>query len=370
MNSSVTAQTQKTASEGALDYTAQLQAMLDRGGLVCVPPGEFTISSALLIGDDTRLVLSPATVLRLAPGANCPILTNRDKGKLPTRNVTIEGGVWDGNNRHQHRPGAGMKYAWAQFICLTSMENLTLRDMVIKDPESYAVQLMAVDGFTVENITFDFNMLRENMDGIHINGPARNGCIRNIRGSTNDDMIALNSDEGFPYSDNCDISDISIDGLYGGMNGYNAVRLLSRRSRVRNISIRNVFGEYRYHAVSFTHFSGKGGDLGWFDGITLDGIYASFVRAHQNFGGLIYFQEGVNQAGSITIRNVVRIEADGRANPFYTIRLRENTHVRRLDLANIYQCITDAQRPVLKTEPTTVIDELYINGSRRDVPGA
>ncbi len=369
MNLKATGEIKKVViSKDGVGSAAQLQALLDRGGLVCVPPGKFTISSPLRIGDNTRLALSPATVLRLADNANCPILMNRDKGKVPTRNVIIEGGVWDGNNLHQRRGSCAkaMYYDWGQFICLFSMENLTLRDMVIKDPESFAVQLMAVENFTVENITFDFNMRRENMDGIHINGPAHGGCIRNIRGSTNDDMIALNSDEGFQYSDKCDISDVSIDGLYGGSFGYNAVRLLSRRSHVRNVSIRNVFGKYRYHAVSFTHFSGTGDKLGWFDGITLDGIYASFVRGHTDFGGLIYFQQGVNQTGAITIRNVVRIDEDGVNNPFYTIHLRENTHVRRLYLSNIYQRIADSNRPIFKKESTALIDELYIDNVRHD----
>jgi hypothetical protein len=86
------------------DKTDWLQSLLDRGeGIVRFPDGRFQVSRALQITDGTRLVCTPKTHLRLADGANCPIIKNREKRPQLTRGVTIEGGLWDGNNLGQQR---------------------------------------------------------------------------------------------------------------------------------------------------------------------------------------------------------------------------------------------------------------------------
>ena len=91
------------------------------------------------------------------------------------------------------------------------------------------------------------------MDGIHIQGPARFGQIKNIYGNANDDHIALCAN-GTTRSEITKgvIEDIDIDGVYCD-NGYTGVRLLSCGDAVKNISIKNIHGQFRYFAVSFTH---------------------------------------------------------------------------------------------------------------------
>lgn len=61
--------------------TDELQNLLDAGrGRIVLPDGQYLISRPLLISDQTTLVCSPRTHLKLADGANCPIIKNRDKG--------------------------------------------------------------------------------------------------------------------------------------------------------------------------------------------------------------------------------------------------------------------------------------------------
>jgi len=114
-----------------------------------------------------------------------------------------------------------------------------------------------------------------------VNGFARNGRIANLKGATSDDLVALNADEGGFVCDNCDMENITIDGIYAGRNGYTTVRLLSRTAKLTSIVIRNVFGSYSTNAVSFTHWAKEPGDYGWFDGVVLDGICASSSRKSQ-----------------------------------------------------------------------------------------
>ncbi|MBN1554335.1 MAG: hypothetical protein JXA11_06290 [Phycisphaerae bacterium] len=334
------------------DTTEFLQKLLDAGeGIVTFPDGEFLITRPLEISDGTRLICSPRTHLKLADGANCPILRNRDKGPEVTRRVTIEGGVWDGNNLNQQRdqPKDDLfkKFFWF-LLGFTYVEDFTLRGLTIKDPEAFGVQLTAADRFTVADITFDYNRERPNMDGIHVNGYARNGLITNLKGGTNDDMVALNSDEGGFACDHCDIENIAIDGLYAGRDGYTAVRLLSRKAKVWNVSIRHVFGAYRFNAVSFTHWADEPGDYGWFDGIALDGIFASCERkTGRGHGGLIWFQPGVRHVGTVTIHNVMRIDEPDAFNEVGTIEVSEDVAIENLVLRDIRQHVPDEKPPIL-----------------------
>ncbi|MGN0989436.1 MAG: hypothetical protein ACI4N6_03910 [Eubacteriales bacterium] len=162
-----------------LEYTSdtrKIQELLDGdSGHVVLQNGVYDISRSLVIHDNTRLTLMPGAVLRLADGANTYLIVNdgygkqADIGKKITKNVTIEGGVWDGNNVHQTRTSDEERDAYKEFhdecyygmlTRFIGMEDFTLRDITIRNPEAYSMQISHVDRFTVEHIRFDYNMLR------------------------------------------------------------------------------------------------------------------------------------------------------------------------------------------------------------------
>lgn len=96
-------------------------------------------------------------------------------------NITIEGGIWDGNNANQDRCSRESRFALKEYdpeyyfgICLgiRGVRDFTFRNATISNPESYGIQISGAVYFTVENIFFDYNMKRLNMDGIHMAGPA------------------------------------------------------------------------------------------------------------------------------------------------------------------------------------------------------
>ncbi len=360
------------------DDTEALQALLDGRGVVEVPGGQYCISDALIIHDDTRLILAQDAVICLADNACCYMLMN-DRRFQPGRNrrIAIEGGVWDGNNLAQRRGKVYEEkpYFMGCIMQLAGLEDFTVRDVTYRNPEAYALQIRDADRFTVENITFDFNMLRLNMDGVHVNGPARNGCIRNIKGATNDDLVALNCDDGWCdferyYVAQGGIENVAVDGLYAD-NGYTAVRLLSCGSRMRNINIRNVFGTYRFNGISFTHHSMVPGAPVWFDGIHIDGVYcskppqdvyhdpAAIAVIDDKYGAgthagavrhdaLIWFARGVT-CGQVVISNVHRIEE--AVTEAHTVRLDENVRVERLVLDNVTQRFVNAPEvPLISNE--------------------
>ena len=351
----------------AADDSAMLQALLDKGGEVRFPAGEFTIGRTLVVGSGTRLICEKGFKARLKDGANCAILANRDAKPEMARDITVEGGVWDGNNVHQDRAKyseAGftppLRYGakkYGQLIVFSGVQGLHLGGMTVKDPQGFSFMLTDVEGFSVTNITFDCNDRTENEDGVHINGFARHGRIRGIRGHTNDDLVALNSDEGDFRSADCTIEDILIEDLDGGERGYTGVRLLSRHARVRNVTIRNVRGKFQFNAVSFTHWAGKGykAGMGHFDNIIIEDITATSCRkSGGGHGGLIWFQDGVQDAGTVTIRRMRREEGAEYLNNTHTIEVGANVVIRDLTLKDVTQRLPD-KRPLVKIDPTAKV---------------
>ena len=244
---------------------------------------------------------------------------------------------------------------------LEGVEELLIRDLTIRNPEAYAMQLKDVDRFTVDNISFDFNMLKKNMDGVHVQGPARNGYIRNIRGATNDDQVALNCDDYYDdgyqrVNSKGDIENIVIDGVYAD-NGYTGVRLLSCSSVMRNIVVRNIFGTYRFYGVSFTHHNIFPGAPVWFDGVRVENIFCAkhpqtppvdrrYIDGIDSYYGkgchdhhikhapIIWFAHGVT-CGTISISGVHRIEEAVTEAP--TIQIDEEVSIERLVISDVMQ---------------------------------
>ncbi|MBR2353240.1 MAG: hypothetical protein IKA76_01900 [Clostridia bacterium] len=361
------------------DYQ-MLQSLLDRGGEIHIPDGVYTIDETLVIGDNTHLVLSYNTVIRLADNSDCIMMKNSyQAGGGVNHRISVEGGTWDGNNVAQHSDTKpeGKPYFFGVILRFENVEDLTVRDVTFKDPSRYAVQILCADRFTVENITFDYNMYERSMDGVHVQGWARNGMIRNIKGATNDDLVALNCDDY--YDDGTgrtvsqgNIENVEVDGLYAD-NGYTAVRLLSCGSRMRNIKITNVFGTYRCYGISFTHHNIVEGAPVWMDQIDINGVYCTtppqdppvdrkFVEGIDRFGRvgthdrcvqhypIIWFAKGVT-CGTVSIANVHRDEET--VTEAHTVQIDENVRIEKLILSNVTQHFRNApEMPLILNQGT------------------
>ena len=267
-------------SDCCADY---LQGLLDKGGEVYIPGGDYVIAKTLKIGSNTSLRLAHDAVIHLADGANCVMIENEGLHEHRRhRRIHVSGGTWDGNNANQVR-GKGTSHHLAEddtfftgvALRFVGVDDLVLEKMTLKDPESYSMLIADLDRFTVEHITFEHNLLRPNMDGVHVNGPARFGYIHDIKGATNDDLVALNAGEDVLWHhEGLHITDVEVDGLYADC-GYTAVRLLSSNGELRNVSISNIFGTYRFYAVSFTHHDLHPGAPVLLENVTVSNVYAS-----------------------------------------------------------------------------------------------
>ena len=353
----------KLYGDGIHDDTDAIQAMLDKCGTVRIPDGRYLITKPLIIHSNTHLILSSLATLRLADRANCSILDNDGLYSDETNvNITIEGGIWDGNHMMQERqkiPNEGRpgdenedkicdKQTYISNIYVVFMvrlvhtQHLQVKNLTFKDPTSYAIHIADSRYFNVENITLDYDLLKPNMDGVHIQGPARFGKIRNIFGNANDDHVALCAN-GTIRSEitRGDIEDVDIDGIYCD-NGYTGVRLLSRGDAIRNIHISNIHGEFRFYAVSFTHHYPIRDDKPiLLENIHVSDIYASKSRAecagNQKWAvekcSLIWFESGII-CRNITVENVYRNERNIYTKA-PTVRISENVTLENLQIKNI-----------------------------------
>lgn len=331
--------------------TRKLQELLDKCGDVYVPGGTYIIDEPLRIHDNTHFRLAHDAVLRLADHAHCEIIVNDKLAEDYNVNIMVEGGTFDGNNLNQTRDDIEPllpltkfhpEYYYGIMMRFVGVKNLRLCNLTMKDPKAYPVQISMVRDFTVENIIFDYNMECSNMDGIHINGPAVNGVIRNIKGATNDDMVALNCDDCYETEiTSGTIENILVDGLFCE-NGYTAVRLLSCGHPLKNVSIRNIYGSYRYNSVSFTHHSVHAGEC-LLDNITVDGVFTSKSDPTNDYA-LIWFAAGTH-TGRVTLRNIHRVE--NHSTEANTVKIDRGAVIDCLVIDDVTQRYTDGSGPAM-----------------------
>jgi len=343
----------KLYGDGIHSDAPAIQEMLDSGARLVylpVPEKEYLIDVPLKIHGNQTLKLDPYTRIKLADHSDCIMLTN---GEQDIENVTVMGGIWDFNNLNQkanplatgsitgvvdntRKVDYGDEYLGV-IMRFSYVKNLTIRNLTLKDPVTFCVQMAFVTQFTVEDITFDFNMGNPfpiNMDGIHLDGGCKFGVIRNLKGTCYDDLVAINADDFLDGP----ISDIVVDGIFAD-DCHSAVRVLSAGSEVKNIHITNVFGTYFQYCVGITCFFYKK-DYGIYDNIKVDNVYASKAERHtiyQKDGTVVFaplFIDKRLRIKHLTIRDIHRIE---EITSIPLIDIWEDTEIARLSVSDVSQ---------------------------------
>ena len=387
--------------DGLHDDTNAIQEMLDSG--VCevelpAPAVCYLISKPLVIPSKCKLKLPRFAEIRLADGANCFMLQNktvekkaaRQRDSIDLRHKTvwyfvdtlspdpedtchdfeIEGGIWNFNNQKQEpNPFQTNQFDERHYLghlmFFYNAKNFRLSNMTFKDPANYAVMIEAGSYFTIENITFDFNLgnpYAVNMDGIHLNGNCHFGVIRNLQGACYDDLVALNAHEGMGG----DITNIQIDGLFAE-NCHSAVRLLTVEHRIEHITISNVFGTYYQYAIGFTkHYPGN--TTGFFDAIELTHLHiAKAVRLpvqeiHMGRDKDYHFPLLWMQGGTVVKRlSIDHLHRREFVNPIETICIDQGAIVNELRIHDL-SLENHTDRYCAKVHNLGKIEKLHLSG--------
>lgn len=345
--------------DGLHDDTLSLQEMLDTRGIVTLEkPGTYLITKTLIIHSNTRFVLSPGAKLLAAPMSRCALIENEHfAGGGRDENIGIVGGIWDGNcdemglvaeYESEHR--LDDPYSPALFkgklIRFAHIDRISLTGMTVRNPVSYGVQIADVRGFVVRDFFFDYNWHFGTTDGIHINGPACDGVIENLAGTTNDDLVSLTTyDEPHAEVTLGPIENVVIRNLTA-RNGYSGIRLLSGENYpLRGVHIDGLYGTYRHHAVVISNHNARPGRT-WFDDLVIENVFACKSDTplgegcHLKWEGsaptdaFFYFGRDA-VCGNVTMRNIHRHQEKSTPSPLF--RFSSSCSIDRLLLDNVHQ---------------------------------
>jgi hypothetical protein len=255
-------------AESAATNTAAIQAALDAaedGGLVSLQsPGTYLVTysaatttacgkkTALAIHAGTRLTLGPEVTIKLADDSDCYMLVDYEGQEADSPNIFIEGGAWDQNVSNQtQRVGSARTTgadgttlihptdAWmAHSLWFSRADRIVIRDARFLNAGKFAMLLSDCDDLVVDTITFDTES-----DGVHLHPPCSRFAVRNLRGTTNDNMVGVTAGDYENYETSLgDFADGVIENL-AVLDCSEPVRLTGKAGYTfSDILIRNVSG--------------------------------------------------------------------------------------------------------------------------------
>ncbi len=191
-------------------WTAAIQKTLDHVNAVYIPARKqpYYLDNPIVLKSGQTFVAATNAEFRLCPNANTCMIRNEHvagsvDGQIPQdvpydHDIVIEGGQWTtlGTSRNEwngnvrgHTARTNGVYGCHGVILLNHVRGVVIRDVTVRRSRIYGVHVSDASQFLVEAIRFDEN----GRDGVHINGNSSYGVIRNIRGTTYDDFVALNA---------------------------------------------------------------------------------------------------------------------------------------------------------------------------------
>lgn len=228
-------------------WTQAMQATLDAHGTLHIPARAqpYYIDGPLVLKSGQKLSADPTAEIRLKPGSNtCMVRNERILGFAdkpvpedtePDRGIIIEGGIWstlavsitesNGNLRGASSPTRPVPGTHG-VILLHNVRRATVRNVTVRQSKPFAVHLGNISDFTVDGLVLD----RHGRDGVHVDGPAHDGIIRNVSGDSHDDPVSLTAWDWKQYNVTFGpIHHFTIEHVSGapqGKHGTDAIRLL------------------------------------------------------------------------------------------------------------------------------------------------
>lgn len=271
---------------GGTDDTAVLQAILDMapvwGDLTLILDGAALVTGLHIHSNTTIRCDSRAQGLFLKDGSNCALLENAhlDFNEIHDRNISILGGTYNHNSpgqlHHTQREKpledghTFVENKWSMGFEFYGVHSLTIRDITLRNQRTFGMLIANWQDVVMENIFIDLpaHQFSQNQDGIHFWGPGRFLTLRNIRGTSGDDFIALAPDERDMVSS---IEDVTIDGVHLD-DADQGIRMLSRgKGRLDRVNVRNVTGTYKSFGFLIQPFF-EGSEGGNFGHITVENV--------------------------------------------------------------------------------------------------
>lgn len=299
--------------DGVHDDTSGIQTAINLGNIL-VQPGTYLVSSQITVPSNRIIRLLPGAIFKRKNGTgansgntftNCNFWCNSDPVNGNT-DITIEGGTYDGNESNQSdvtcdstggiAGGVGLRF--------NNVTRLTIKNVTVQNNVTFGIQVGNVTHFRIENVRLLFSGSRVHQDGIHVNGPAFSGVIRDIfSNGGNDALIALNADDAIcgKMTSGGDIQDVLIDNVhcpYQTFTPYQGslIMLLHGGFNIKDITARNFrgIGAQASAVIDLQTFSGIGSG-GIIDRVVFENfdvetpcVNDAFCVSEQNIGRITF----------------------------------------------------------------------------------
>jgi hypothetical protein len=198
-------------------WTEAFQADLDAEGRLHIPAREkpYYLDGPIVLKSGQKLTADAKAEIRLKPGSNTCMVRNQNivgfaekpvpEDSQPDSDITIEGGIWTTlasgvKDNHGNQRGHSSKLKPVPgthgVILLHNVRKVSVRNVTVRQSRPFAIHLGNIRDFTVDGLTLD----RHGRDGVHVDGPASDGVIRNVSGDSHDDPVSLTAWDWRQYS--------------------------------------------------------------------------------------------------------------------------------------------------------------------------
>ena len=228
-------------------WTQAFQADLDADGKLHIPAREqpYYLDGPIVLKSGQKLTADADAEIRLKPGTNTCMVRNENivgfadkpvpEDTQPDSDITIEGGIWTtlangAKDNHGNQRGYSSKLKPVTgthgVILLHNVRKVSVRNVTVRQSKPFAIHLGNIRDFTIDGLTLD----RHGRDGVHVDGPASDGVIRNVSGDSHDDPVSLTAWDWRQYSASFGpIHHLTIEHITGapeGKRSTDAIRLL------------------------------------------------------------------------------------------------------------------------------------------------
>lgn len=223
-----------------------LDAMFAAGGDIRFEkPGTYITDRTWVLRSGTRLWIGPDVTIKLAKGSNVPVFKNNAYANNVGADAYIEicgPGTIDYDFVNQTASGLN-----AMATIIKGVTELRIGGGIkVINAAKYAWLIADIYNFTASGLNFNTNS-----DGLHLQTPIRHAFIRNLKGTTGDDMLSftIGDYDYYDISEPGDFSNIDVDGIYCE-NALCAVKLAGKDigSFVR-FKISGVYGQTLHSVV-------------------------------------------------------------------------------------------------------------------------
>ena len=296
----------KNSTSFGTDNTAIIQKVLDKAQfnpIIVYWDGKYSVTG-LTIYSNTKIIAFEGCGSILRNNSDQCLLSNANWfASNIDCNISIQGGIWNGNGFNDALTPAqthdNAKEGWICALRFYGVKNLTIKDAIIYKPRTFSLSAQNVENVFIQNVKIDVGENAPiNCDGLNFVGPAKNITIRDCNILAKDDHIAFNADIPLELKWDSlnknlyknfygDITNVTVDNirLEGGLFG---IRLLSCKSRIDNVTIRNIHGTTKEYWLVIDNY--------WQDAFPIN-------------------NPGNGNIGTVLIENV-HVESEGKSVPY------------------------------------------------------